>query len=438
MTILVVDDDASVRRLIRRVLGEAFDVEIVEADDGVTALQYLLEHSVDIVILDMWMPIISGLETLETIRRSSNHSEVPVVMMSGKADEAGVQRALRLGVTQIIAKPFGPGVLRDRFSDLIKKRTAEAPSRLNLLEIQDADTVLVVDTSAEFRELARHELRRLCRVEEAPNEFAAISRSLTGGIDLMVVGATSEMSSTELFGRKVRGIKQLRGLRLIAAVPEDEPRLTGLYDATIVRSFVADVLHASFSRTLQPHTLGRLLFHPTSPALAEFCDQARKTLSELLDGAVAMHVIAPGVPGESVQIGGTVEVQGCGTGWDVRVTCTMSTALQLGSRLLQKNVDELSESDSPHAVVQLAELIGKQLKDTMAGHGLQLQLLHARPSHEMAGPAHDPERSPSLCRRWFSVGQSEVATLEVVRLRRNDQADEGHKTAPAPKRRDFS
>jgi CheY-like chemotaxis protein len=104
VTILVVDDDAGIRKLIRRVLADEFGVEIAEADDGLTALQHLLEHRVDIVVLDMWMPIISGLETLETIRRSSDHADVPVVMMSGKADEAGVQRAVRLGVREIIAK----------------------------------------------------------------------------------------------------------------------------------------------------------------------------------------------------------------------------------------------------------------------------------------------------------------------------------------------
>src|SRR5262245_29376609 len=104
MKVLVVDDDAAIRRTVARLLAKEFAVEVAEADDGVTALQYLLEHTVDVVILDLAMRLMGGLETLETIRRSSTHASVRVVLMTGMADEDGVRRALRLGVKEIIAK----------------------------------------------------------------------------------------------------------------------------------------------------------------------------------------------------------------------------------------------------------------------------------------------------------------------------------------------
>lgn len=416
MTVLVIDDDASIRRLIRRVIGDHFDIELVEADDGLTGLQYLLEHRIDLVVLDLWMPVIGGLETLETIRRSSSHADMPVMLMSGKADEAGVQRALRLGVKEIIAKPFSPDAFRQRFAKLVEERAAAAAPQVQLVEIGEADTALIVDTSAEFLELAKQELRRICHVEEAPNEFAALSRCLAGGIDVMLVGATSEMSSTEVFGRKLRGIRQLRGLRTIAAVPEEEPQLTGLYDATVVRSFVPGIFHGSLVKALQPQTLGRLLFHPASPALGEFCDHVKTTFRELIDAPIDMHVAAPGMPGESVHVGGAIEVQGSGTGWDVRVACTMSTALRVGSRLCQRNIDELSDADSAQAVVRLAERLGQQLKETMAVHHLQIQPLFARGLSEVAVAPRDGELPPSLCRRWFSLGDHEMARLEVLGL----------------------
>jgi CheY-like chemotaxis protein len=424
LTILVVDDDAGIRRLVRRVLTQEFGVDIVEAEDGVGALEYLLQHRADLVVLDMWMPIISGLETLETIRRSANHADVPVVMMSGRADEVGVQRAVRLGAREILAKPFSPGTLRERFAKLINDESAETPQGANLLEIQDTDTALIVDTSEDFRALARTELRRICRVEESPNEFAALSRCLAGGVDLIVVGTTSEMSSTEVLGRKIRGLKQLRGLRMVAAVAENESRLTGLYDAAIVRSFVPETLLASLIRILEPPTLGRLLFHPGSRAIADFCAEAVGVFAELVEGP-AMHTMAPGLAGEDVQIGAAVEVQALRGAWDVRVTCTNSTALEIAGRLFEKNLDELAETDPALAVIQLAGLVGERLKAVMTTSGLPLKALPARPSPvtEWEGSVHN--RTASICRRWISVAQREAGTLEVVRLKPTDPATSG-------------
>jgi two-component system chemotaxis response regulator CheY len=418
MKVLVVDDDPAIRRLLRRVLTSEFGVDVADADDGVAALNYLLQNTVDLAVLDLNMRVIGGLEMLEAIRRSSRHARLPVVLISGHVEETGIRRALRLGVEQVIAKPFTLAGLRERFSRVLANLEIETPlaARQHQLDIHEDDVALVADVNPEFRALVRRELDRLCRVEEAPNEFAALGRCMSGDVGVLLVGATSELSSVEVFGRKMRGIRHLRDLRLVAAVPtpQEKRSLEGLYDVVVTRSFVVETFQSSLARVLAENTLGRYLLHPRSELLRRFCDDAHETLRALFECPVEMHETPPGIPGETLHAGAATELQSATAAWDVRVSCTIGPALRLASVLTSAEDDHVDDAMLAGALGSVAGRLGSRLHELAAAAGLDTRLLPVRAS-AAAEPTTIDSR-PRLVRLWFTSEGREIATLEVVRL----------------------
>ena len=120
--ILVVDDDADIRELVRTLLERAGH-EVVEAADGRAGLKALYAAPADLVILDVTMPELDGWATLERIR---DVSEVPVLMLTARADELERVRGLTGGADDYVAKPFGRQELVARVQALLRRSGAQA------------------------------------------------------------------------------------------------------------------------------------------------------------------------------------------------------------------------------------------------------------------------------------------------------------------------
>jgi two-component system KDP operon response regulator KdpE len=101
--VLVIDDEPPIRKLLRMGLSTQ-GYEILEAPNGRTSLE-LLEQKPDLVILDLGLPDIQGLDLLRTIR--ARNESVPIVVLSSRGDEAGKVEALDLGADDYVTKPFG-------------------------------------------------------------------------------------------------------------------------------------------------------------------------------------------------------------------------------------------------------------------------------------------------------------------------------------------
>jgi len=112
-TILIVDDEPSVRDLIRDTL-ELEDHEVVEAVDGPSALEVLsAEKLPDCVVLDIMMPGISGLDVLTELRARPSTKELPVILLTAMSDDATTWAGWSAGANVFLPKPFDPGALLD-------------------------------------------------------------------------------------------------------------------------------------------------------------------------------------------------------------------------------------------------------------------------------------------------------------------------------------
>jgi DNA-binding response OmpR family regulator len=117
MNILIVDDDVELVGLLRFALAGA-GYNVLSAFDGGQALQRLREHTPDLVILDVNLPVHDGFEVLAQLRR---HSQVPVMMLTVRAAEEDEVRGLDLGADDYLKKPFSPRALLARVRSLLRR-----------------------------------------------------------------------------------------------------------------------------------------------------------------------------------------------------------------------------------------------------------------------------------------------------------------------------
>ena len=120
--ILVVDDSRMMRAALVRELNDLGYSRITQAEDGQSALGLLEQHDVDLVLLDMEMPGISGIDVLTTLKTGAVPSPVPVIVISGAQDEDKVVQCIELGAEDFLPKPFNKTLLKARVSSGIEKK----------------------------------------------------------------------------------------------------------------------------------------------------------------------------------------------------------------------------------------------------------------------------------------------------------------------------
>lgn len=115
--VLVVDDSGVMRKIIIRALNACGVTDVVEAGDGVEALDKLSGGGFDLVMTDWNMPNKNGLQLLQEIRGGGN--TVPVIMITTEAEAGRVKEAILAGVNDYLAKPFENDVLRQKIDKFI-------------------------------------------------------------------------------------------------------------------------------------------------------------------------------------------------------------------------------------------------------------------------------------------------------------------------------
>ena len=119
--ILLVDDFATMRKVIKNLLKQSGYNNIVEAEDGVDALKVLKAEKVDFVISDWNMPNMTGLELLKAVRADSDLSGLPFLMVTAEGLKENVVLAVKAGVSNYIVKPFTAEVLNAKIEKILKK-----------------------------------------------------------------------------------------------------------------------------------------------------------------------------------------------------------------------------------------------------------------------------------------------------------------------------
>jgi len=118
MKILIVDDFATMRRIMKNILKQIGFTNIIEADDGTTALAELQKTSVDLIISDWNMPKMTGLDLLKAVRSNDSLKDLPFLMVTAEAQKQNVIDAVQAGVSNYVVKPFTAEAISDKLKKI--------------------------------------------------------------------------------------------------------------------------------------------------------------------------------------------------------------------------------------------------------------------------------------------------------------------------------
>jgi two-component system, chemotaxis family, chemotaxis protein CheY len=121
MRVLVVDDFATMRKIIKNVLKQISIDNVVEAENGKHALSVLRNDDIDFIISDWIMPEMTGIEFLRACKEDEQIKSIPFVMVTAEAQKDSVLEAIKSGVDNYIVKPFTPEKLKDVISKTMAK-----------------------------------------------------------------------------------------------------------------------------------------------------------------------------------------------------------------------------------------------------------------------------------------------------------------------------
>lgn len=145
MTILIVEDSAINRKILKGILEP--DYIILEAENGQVALDMLRDGcKADLIILDLMMPVMNGLEFLEAIKQDERFDDIPLIVNSHADDHENEYKALELGADDFIAKPYNPKVAKRRIANLIDKYVYQREVMQNEIDRTQATLSTLIDT----------------------------------------------------------------------------------------------------------------------------------------------------------------------------------------------------------------------------------------------------------------------------------------------------
>jgi two-component system chemotaxis response regulator CheY len=118
--VLIVDDSAAIRKILQRMLGQAGLPlgKILEAGDGVEALAKLKAQPVQLILSDINMPNMDGIQLLSMLKASADFKSVPVIMITTEGGEAKVMEAVQLGAAGYVRKPFTADQIKEKLDGL--------------------------------------------------------------------------------------------------------------------------------------------------------------------------------------------------------------------------------------------------------------------------------------------------------------------------------
>lgn len=392
MKILIAEDDLVTRELLKRILSHMAD-EIVEAGDGLEALEKIESEDPDFLFTDLQMPELDGHALVEAIRNSKAHAQMPVVCMSSVKEKEEVVSLLALGIQDYILKPIRPAEVHDRFRKVIAQHSGWRRRQ----NADGARIMLLVDTDPNFREFAKPFLE----------EHYRLSIATSGAQALRVFREMEPKPTTVLIARGMPLVSeaQLRHLmhRMATDVSAPEPQfwLVGdddtvpndmqqLFQGTIRRNFVPEGFKQELRLTLLRGTspVERLKAHFADDAHKWAISATRQTLGVMSGQEVS--VITPDAPNDVVGgVAGRIKLSSPELEVSFLIACAKDDAVALASKVLKRDVT--FEDGAADVFGELSNTIAGRARAALVERGWDLQL---------ALPEIEPGFSGALGTHW--------------------------------------
>jgi signal transduction histidine kinase len=160
--ILIVDDDPVIRDLLYQFLTQQGH-QVIEANDGVQAIEVFQRNTPDLIVLDAQMPELNGFDCCQIVRRISQNPFLPILMLSGLEDADSVKQAFAAGVTDYMTKPFNWAILLQRIQQLLQTKQTMALMQEHTAKLQSQiqELKLLLQIKNNFFNTVSHDLQSI-------------------------------------------------------------------------------------------------------------------------------------------------------------------------------------------------------------------------------------------------------------------------------------
>ncbi|HLD36449.1 MAG TPA: response regulator [Planctomycetota bacterium] len=216
-TILVIDDEKDLIKLIDLHLSKE-EYLVISAKNGIEGLDIALKHKPDLILLDIMMPKLDGLEVCKRLKSATETSSIPVVMLTAKAQETDKVIGLELGADDYITKPFSPRELVARVKAVLRRsEPAKLKDALTVGDITISYAGRTVEVKNKKIELTQTEFNLLWHLMNRPGRVISRDDLITAGRgdDAMVIDRTIDVHIASLrkkLGKSGSVIETVRGV----------------------------------------------------------------------------------------------------------------------------------------------------------------------------------------------------------------------------------
>jgi CheY-like chemotaxis protein len=339
MKILVIDDDTTIRALLKRYFSQKHGLTILEAVDGLQGLQIIAEEFPDLIFLDINMPMMGGIECLEILRSDPVYGNIPVLIFTATQEKEQVQKLVELGIVGFITKPidikdFNLRVAKaiEGLNALTKERQKDAV-KVNPFALR----VLIVDGNQRFRAFFCSLFNNRYDVFEANSGMTALHLCQERHPDVICIGDGLPLIKEELLVHKIQKLDPGQNTVIISCaewMPSNERQnslFTGWVKKTLVpENFVAEVEQCIVKKHLHENRLKLAARNFVVPNFMELLNQVIDVEEEHFVEDFVMET-------QGLDLFGTVEL------YDPRAHSKIKVGIQGSERKLLRVVAHLME-----------------------------------------------------------------------------------------------
>ncbi len=366
--VLVADDDYAIRNALKRIL-RSLDCVAVEVADGAAALEAIAQQDISAAILDLAMPVLSGVEVLRAIR-CSDRADLPVVIITGTADHDLAREVIRLGVSDFLAKPFKPEQVKLRLRRVTRALDQGGGRQFGgAAAAQAPDAVLVVDGSSEFRYFVANALTPRRTVVQAATGTEALRLCMATRPAIVLVGTDLGIFGPEMLVQRLRRDPALTDTRVALVPAADQPDAIdpSLVNGVLARTFVAEAFAEEFEKLFErsfadkagPFALVQdTVVQATQQALGMMVHTDVHVVTGRRSDIVAGDVVGAVV----LHIEDTTAIHAA-------LSCDPATAARITSRLLGAPEADLTPEDVQSTIGELVNVIVGRVQGAISATG---------------------------------------------------------------------
>ncbi len=412
MHVLICDDDRATRFAVKRILTQHLGCRTTECEDGVAALQLIAREKFSFVMLDVEMPLMTGIEALELLRESPDTHTLPVVILSNVRDERAVRQLLQLGVSDYVLKPPRTDKLVAKLQRLIKVLPHDTPGangEARALRLSPTAPAMLVEGNLDHRFFFASQAQRYGTIQEIESGASAVARFKDSTARVVFVGSDLGVVNAAMLVRKLRATHRDRPLRIVGMLDATAPdSLRQIFDDVMPRTLLPDTFRAAIRPFVDiPGPLSA--FSERVPDLITVaCSAASQVFGMMFDAELHQGELGTEAAASACA---TIPIQ-----VDERFAVTVGVHLDTASAgavaVKMFGSDDVSDEDRASVAGELANLISGRIHANFRERGLPSRC--GLPTAAPAGSVSAPSPTDGVLARFVIDGTGDFFVSAVV------------------------